>query len=88
MNWKSWKLALLRRSVPKRRFENLYQQLANIRVFFDLEAASDDELVMVWLNTWTLVDGLTKEMQRRGMDPEQIIDATKAAFDDGTLGNG
>lgn len=72
---------------PRVEYPNLYVQLANLPVCYDIRQATDDELTMLWLNTTRLVDAVLSEMQVRGMDAGALIDETKKRLDSGDLKN-
>lgn len=82
--------SLLRgRMLSKRRTEyaNLFAQLSNVQVCYDLKPATDDELLHLWGNTVRLLNGLLSEMKQRGIDIDDVTEQTKAANNAGALRN-
>lgn len=67
--------------------QNLYTQLANMQIAFDLSKCSEDQLINIWGNTWRLIDGMTTEMEKRGMDHAAIFAGTEMALKSGALEN-
>lgn len=85
---KLWR-RLAARVLPRRRTEypDLFEQLANIQVCYDLRPATEDQLVNLWLNTLRLMEGLHTEMHGRGMDVDQITEIGKSALRNGQIKN-
>lgn len=78
---------VLRLFATRVKWSNMYTQLANIRVCFDFKGATDDQILMLWINHMTLTTVLLREMEARGMDAEAILEETKRQEANGAFDN-
>lgn len=81
-----WK-RLRRLFIKRREWPNLYTQLANMRVCFDLQGATDEQLMLIWVNHITLTSALLNEMNKRGIDVDAIVQETKRQDELGNFDN-
>lgn len=82
-----WMRLRVRLVAGRTHYPNLYDQLANTAVCFDLRSATEEQLIRMTSNTARLMDGLIQEMNAREMPSEEVIDQIYARMENGSQRN-